>query len=57
MKRFWQRKKSNLFRLMKLAAWTSYGDADILTFRKAYAAVLLKRRGHVIPSPAELSAD
>ncbi|MEZ4708105.1 MAG: hypothetical protein R3A44_12910 [Caldilineaceae bacterium] len=32
-------------------------DADILTFRKAYAAVLLKRRGHAIPSLAELSAD
>lgn len=29
-------------------------QADLLTFRKAYAAVLLKRRGHRIPSISEL---
>lgn len=29
-------------------------DADILTFRKGYATVLLKRRGHRVPSPNEL---
>jgi hypothetical protein len=28
--------------------------ADLLTFRKAYAAILLKRRGHKIPSISEL---
>ena len=25
-------------------------EADVLTFRKSYAAVLLKRRGHAIPT-------
>jgi hypothetical protein len=30
-------------------------EADVLTFRKGYAAVLLKRRGQRIPSLAELS--
>ena len=29
-------------------------QADLLTFRKAYAAVLLKRRGHRIPTTSEL---
>lgn len=29
-------------------------QADLLTFRKAYAAVLLKRRGNEIPSTSEL---
>jgi hypothetical protein len=29
-------------------------QADLLTFRKAYAAVLLKRRGHRIPNASEL---
>jgi len=29
-------------------------QADLLTFRKAYAAVLLKRRGHRVPTVAEL---
>jgi hypothetical protein len=29
-------------------------QADLLTFRKAYAAVLLKRRGHRVPAVAEL---
>ena len=29
-------------------------EADLVTFRKAYAAVLLKRRGYRIPVPAEL---
>jgi hypothetical protein len=29
-------------------------QADLLTFRKAYAAVLLKRRGHRIPTASEL---
>lgn len=30
-------------------------QADLLTLRKAYAAVLLKRRGHRIPTASELS--
>jgi len=30
-------------------------EADILTFRKGYAAVLLKRRGYRLPTLAELS--
>jgi hypothetical protein len=30
-------------------------EADILTFRKGYAAVLLKRRGYAPPTLAELS--
>lgn len=30
-------------------------EADVLTFRKGYAAVLLKRRGYRLPSLAELS--
>jgi hypothetical protein len=30
-------------------------EADVLTFRKGYAAVLLKRRGYQPPSLAELS--
>lgn len=29
-------------------------EADILMLRKGYAAVLLKRRGYAIPSPADL---
>lgn len=29
-------------------------EADVLTFRKGYAAVLLKRRGYAVPSPGEL---
>lgn len=29
-------------------------QADLLTFRKGYAAVLLKRRGHRIPTASEL---
>lgn len=29
-------------------------EADILTFRKGYAAVLLKRRGYHVPPPGEL---
>ncbi len=29
-------------------------QADLVTFRKSYAAVLLKRRGHRIPTPADL---
>lgn len=29
-------------------------QADLLTFRKAYAAVLLKRRGHRIPTASQL---
>lgn len=29
-------------------------QANLLTFRKAYAAVLLKRRGHVIPTVSDL---
>lgn len=30
-------------------------EADVLTFRKGYAAVLLKRRGYRLPTLAELS--
>lgn len=30
-------------------------QADVMTFRKGYAAVLLKRRGHRIPTPEELA--
>ena len=30
-------------------------EADLLTLRKAYAAVLLKRRGHRLPNLADLS--
>lgn len=30
-------------------------EADVLTFRKGYAAVLLKRRGYQVPSPSELA--
>lgn len=29
-------------------------EADVLTFRRSYAAVLLKRRGHVLPTLQEL---
>jgi hypothetical protein len=29
-------------------------EADVLTFRKAYAAVLLKRRGHTLPALEDL---
>jgi hypothetical protein len=29
-------------------------EADVLTFQKAYAAVLLKRRGHTLPALEEL---
>jgi hypothetical protein len=32
-------------------------EADLLTLRKAYAAVLLKWRGHHLPTLAELSAQ
>lgn len=32
-------------------------EADLVTFRKTYAAVLLKRRGHRIPVPAELPSS
>ena len=32
-------------------------EADLVTFRKAYAAVLLKRRGYRIPAPAERSSS
>lgn len=30
-------------------------EADVLTFRKGYAAVLLKRRGYKVPSLSELA--
>jgi hypothetical protein len=30
-------------------------EADILMLRKGYAAVLLKRRGYAVPSPADLT--
>jgi hypothetical protein len=29
-------------------------EADVFTFRKSYAAVLLKRRGHHLPTLKEL---
>ena len=29
-------------------------EADVLTFRRSYAAVLLKRRGYRLPAPQEL---
>ena len=32
-------------------------EADLMTFRKAYAAVLLKRQGYNIPAPAKLSSS
>lgn len=32
-------------------------EADLVTFRKAYAAVLLKRRGHQVPAPAQLPSS
>ncbi len=31
-------------------------EADVLTFRKGYAAVLLRRRGYLIPGQSELPA-
>lgn len=33
------------------------GEADLLTLRKAYAAVLLKWRGHRLPSLVELESE